>query len=150
MNALQPITASKTTLKPRHEPFGRPTKYDVSIIGKIERYLLTVGREQTKLPKRVDAALMLDVDDETLIEWEHKYPDFSATLARVDRMQMSQLIDDGVYGGKEVNARLAQFLLSANHNLVEKTSQDITSGGDKLQPTQILIVEDKQAGEPTE
>ena len=111
---------------------GRPTDYDPSMIQQIEEYVLTCGREQTKLPKRVDIALLLDVDDETLIEWGKKYPEFSATLSRVDKLQMSQLMDDGMYGGKEVNARIAQFLLSANHGLKEKTAVDVTSQGERL------------------
>ena len=87
----------------------------------IEQYLETVGREQTKLPKRVDIANLLDVDDDTLVRWEKKYPDFYATIKRVDRLQESQLTDDGMYGGKEVNAAMAIFLLKANHGKSDGT-----------------------------
>lgn len=104
---------------------GRPSKYDPAFIKVIEEYLKTVGRNQTKLPKRVDIALEIGVDVETLINWGKEHREFFDALTRVDESQLAQLMDDGFYGGKEVNPRMAQFLLSANHGLKEKS--DITS-----------------------
>ena len=98
---------------------ARPSKYDPAMIKKVGEYLSTCSREQTKLPKRIDVALLLGVDDETLIEWGKKHPEFSATLKRVDAMQMSQLIDDGIYGTGQVSAAMCIFLLKANHGLIE-------------------------------
>lgn len=112
---------------------GRPTKYDPIMVDSVTEYLRTVGREQTKLPKRVDIALMLQVNEETITEWCKLYPDFSAALTRVDMLQKAQLQDDSMYGGKEVNARFGQFLLSANHGMAETTKTDMTSGGEKLE-----------------
>lgn len=100
-------------------PAGRPTKYDPGIVDVIKQYVETCGREQTKLPKRVDIALLLDVDDDTLVEWEKIHPEFSAAIKAVDKLQMSQLVDDGLYGGKEINSGMAIFLLKANHGMIE-------------------------------
>lgn len=112
---------------------GRPTKYRDEFIQKIEEYLQTCGREQTKLPKREDVALLLDVDDETLIEWSKIHPEFSATIKKVDKLQKGELIDDGLFGGKEVNASMAIFLLKANHGMIETNRQEITGkGGEEL------------------
>jgi len=116
---------------------GRPTKYDPSMIQKIEEYVRSCGREQTKLPKRVDVALLLDVDDDTLVEWEKKYPDFSATIKKVDQLQKGELIDDGLFGGKEINAAMAIFLLKANHNMMETEKRILA--GDEDSPVKIDV-----------
>lgn len=110
---------------------GRPSKYDPIFVSKIEDYLRSIGKEQMKLPKRVDVALLLEVDEDTLNNWAKEHPEFLGALTRVDQMQKSQLMDDGMYGGKEINARVAQFLLSANHGLREKS--DITSDDEKIE-----------------
>lgn len=142
---------------------GRPTKYDPSFLGLIDQYLTTVGREQTKIPKRVDIALLLNVDEDTLNNWanarvkdkdgndtnERLYPEFFGALTRVDMMQKSQLMDDGMYGGKEINPQIAKFLLEANHNMVGRSATDITSKGEKLESQTILIVEDEPHHEST-
>lgn len=109
---------------------GRPTKYDPSFVNEIYRYLDTVGREQTKLPKRIDVALLLNVDEDTLNNWAKIHTDFFGALMRVDGMQKSQLMDDGMYGGKEVNPRVATFLLSANHGMKERS--DVTTNDKDL------------------
>lgn len=116
---------------------GRPSKYDPKFVDKIGEYLKSVGREQTRLPKRVDIALLLDVNDETLIEWEKIHPEFSATMSRVDQLQHSQLVDDGVYGGKEVNPQIVKLLLY-NHGYREKS--DVTSADEKIDG--LVIVKD--------
>lgn len=118
---------------------GRPTEYDPKMVNDVYQYLLTVGREQTKLPKRVDLAIRFDVDEDTLNNWGKEHAEFFGALTMIDNMQKSQLIDDGMYGGKEVNARIAQFLLSANHGMVEKSATDLTTQGEKLPAPQIVI-----------
>lgn len=107
-------------------PAGRPTEFKEEYTQQILNYLKTCGGSNQRLPKRVDLALMFDCNEETLTEWGKIHPEFSAALTRVDAMQKSQLMDDGFYGGKEVNPRMAQFLLSANHGMKDRS--DITSG----------------------
>lgn len=116
---------------------GRPTKYDPSMIDVIHEYLKTVGRESTKMPKRVDIALLLDVNEDTLVEWAKENDEFSAAITRVDMMQKSQLMDDGMYGGKEVNAKIAQFLLGANHGMIAPDKNIIS--GDPENPIRVDI-----------
>src|SRR6266496_3611301 len=94
---------------------GRPTEYKPQYPQQVIEYLKTCGGSNQKLPKRVDLALIFDCNEETLTEWGKVNSEFSAALTRVDAMQKGQLMDDGFYGGKEVNPRMGQFLLSDNH-----------------------------------
>lgn len=115
-------------------PAGRPTKYDPSFVKEVDRYLETVGKEQTHLPKMQSLALRLNVNGDTLVEWGKKYPEFSAALEKLMAKQAEQLIDDGIYGGKEVNATIVKLLLQNNHGMKERTD---TTTNDKELPTPI-------------
>ena len=107
--------------KLQKHPGGRPTKYKPEIIyPKIEEYISQCGREQTTLPTIEGLALYLGVNPDTLFEWDKRYPEFSETLKRILALQKKQLIDDGLYGGKEVNATMAIFLLKVNHGMREE------------------------------
>lgn len=104
------------TDKPR--AVGRPTKYIPEIINPIiEEYIGSCGREQTSLPTVEGLALKIGVIPETLIEWAKTYPHFSVSIKKILSMQKKQLMDDGMYGGKDVNSAMAIFLLKANHGM---------------------------------
>ena len=94
---------------------GRPTKYTPDLINKVDEYIAMCGREQTKLPKKKEFAMINGFSDEDIAEWTAKYPEFSRAIKKIELCQESQLQDDGMYGGKEVNAGMAIFLLKANH-----------------------------------
>lgn len=104
-------------------PEGRPTKYLPDIIyPKIEEYISGCGREQTLLPTVEGLALYLDVNADTLYEWSNKHPAFSETIKKILMQQKTQLMNDGMYGGKEVNSTMAIFLLKVNHGMNEAPS----------------------------
>lgn len=115
-------------------PAGRPTKYDPSFVDELDDYLKTTGREQTSLPTIQGFALYLNVDSDTLNNWAAIHKEFFGTLRRLKEIQAKQLIDDGIYGGKEVNATIVKLLLQNNHGMKEKT--DVTTN-DKDLPTPI-------------
>lgn len=115
---------------------GRPTKYHPEFIDELDEYLKSTGREQMSLPTIQGFSLWLDVDDETLTEWSKKYPEFSATLQRLKKLQAKQLIDDGIYGGKEVNSTIVKLLLQNNHGMKERT--DLTTNDETLAPNVTL------------
>ena len=96
---------------------GRPTKYYPGIVKEIEEYFSMCGREQTSLPTVEGLALQLDIRTETIYQWAKKYPMFSDTIKKIAEKQKQQLMDDGMYGGKEVNAAMAIFLLKVNHGM---------------------------------
>lgn len=119
------------------QPVGAPTKYDPEFpyLQKANEYLKKCGREQTRLPKVEEFCdEELDIDDDTAVEWCKLYPksEFSAAIKKIKRAQKGQLIDDGMYGGKEVNPGVAVFLLKVNHGMVETSHTDVTSGGKPL------------------
>jgi len=99
---------------------GRPTKYlPDTIYPKIEEYITSCGKEQTELPTVEGLALYLNVTRDTLYEWSDHYPEFSDTIKKILMKQKTQLMNDGMYGGKEVNAGMAIFLLKVNHGMQE-------------------------------
>lgn len=98
---------------------GAPTKFSPDVYDKVEEYLRTTGREQTSLPTIEGLAEYLDVDSDTIRNWSKEHKQFFVTIKKLVEKQKKQLMDDGMYGGKEVNAAMAIFLLKANHGLKE-------------------------------
>lgn len=98
---------------------GRPTKYNPHIFTQIEEYMQSCSREQTSLPTIEGLAGYLNITSETIRQWAKQHKDFSLTIKKIIDKQKQQLIDDGMYGGKEVNAAMAIFLLKVNHKMRE-------------------------------
>lgn len=110
-------------------PGGRPTKYKPEFIQEVDNYLASV--DQTHLPKLVSFALRIGVNDDTLTEWEKKYPEFSVALDKIRSRQHEQLIDDGIYGGKEVNATIVKLLLQNNFKYIETERKELVGKDNK-------------------
>jgi len=99
---------------------GRPTKYIPEIIyPKIDEYLKLCGREQTELPTIEGLALHLSVNKDTIMEWAKVHKEFSVYIKKLADKQKNQLMNDGLYGGKEVNSTMAIFLLKVIHGFNE-------------------------------
>jgi len=101
-------------------PGGRPTKYKPDVFKKIEAYMQMCGKEQMALPSIEGLAVYLDITSETIRQWAKKYREFSLTIKKIVDKQKIQLMNDGMYGGKEINAAVAIFLLKVNHGMNEK------------------------------
>ena len=112
---------------------ARPSKYDPNknYTELADKYLETVGREQTKLPKLSEFCReYVGVRKETIDIWlgknskvftknDPKRGELSDAIKRVQNKQKEQLMDDGLYGGREVNSVMAIFLLKVNHDMIE-------------------------------
>lgn len=123
------IKEKLVVLKKEGNKVGRPTKYIPDILfPKINEYLSGCGRQQTQLPTAEGLALYLGVNTDTLYEWNKVHPEFSEYLKKMSEVQKDQLINDGMYGGKEVNASMAIFLLKAIHHLKEEPNVQVAVG----------------------
>ena len=118
-------------------PGGRPTKYEDSFIQIAKEYIESCGREATELPTIEGLARTLQVDSDTIVEWDKNNKEFSVTIKKLKDKQKQQLMNDGMYGGKEVNSTMAIFLLKANHGMIETSRQEIT--GENGGPLNITI-----------
>lgn len=124
-------------------PGGRPTKYDPSFCDKVDDYLKTATRENMHLPKLQSFAIYLNVSMDALEDWRKLYPEFSGALDKIMKAQAERLIDDGIYGGKEVNSTIVKLLLQNNHGMKERSETEI-SGPDK-EPVRIVAYSDADA-----
>ena len=128
----------KTIIKPKREqkgPGGRPSEYDPSFVKKVDEYLAnavdkviaipgTGFRTEVQLPKREGFAKYLGVTRQTLDNWSKEYPEFFDALERIDAEQKDRVINKGLSG--DYNPTIAKLILSANHGMAEKSSQEIS------------------------
>lgn len=112
-------------------PTGRPSKYNSSINERLGDYLKSTGRLQTTLPTLEGFAEFLGIHTDTIQDWKEKYPEFSVSIKKILQRQKQQLMDDGLYGGKEVNSAMAIFLLKANHGMIEKQHTIVSGPNDE-------------------
>jgi hypothetical protein len=126
---------------------GRPTKYNLAVLDKVEEYLAMCGREQTCLPTLEGLAIFLGVHTDTIQEWQKQHPEFSLSIKGILDRQKQQLIDDGMYGGKEVNSTMAIFLLKANHNMIE-TERKMLVGADGKNLTNLIQINESNKPVP--
>lgn len=98
-------------------PRGRSTKYDVKALNEAESYVEKCHDSNT-IPYIEELALLLSVDDDTLVEWAKQHDEFSATLKRLKMLQKLYLKQGALE--KRLQPHIAVFLLKANHGLNEK------------------------------
>jgi|WetSurSiteA1Bulk_404760.scaffolds.fasta_scaffold04390_3 hypothetical protein len=113
---------------------GRPSKYREIFVEEVDKYIKTTGREQTELPTKQGLALWFNVDENTLNSWGKKHKRFFSALNKLMLVQAKQLINDGIYGGKDVNSTIVKLLLQNNHGMKERTD---TTTDDKPLPAPI-------------
>lgn len=106
---------------------SRNTKYTDSTVEITRQYIDSCSRESTELPTIEGIALVLGVNDETIGIWAKKYPEFDEVIKDLKAKQKTQLMNDGLYGGKEINSTMAIFLLKVNHGMIE-TEKKILAG----------------------
>lgn len=129
---------------------GRPTKYKEEYIDMVDEYLKLhqdielekIGLKSDKGYEKIDYilkvnlptiegfALYIGVNKTSLYEWEKKEPLFSNALDKIRVEQQTRLINEGLAGN--YNPTIAKLILSSNHGMREKSEQDITSGGEKI------------------
>lgn len=130
---------------------GRPTKLTPELLALAQQYIDQCSDEhevvgenrptviwKVKLPTIEGLAVYIDVSKETLYQWEKIDTGFSDVLTRVRNVQAERLINNSLAGN--YNPVISKLLL-AKHGYIEKQEQDITSGGDKLNPLLVKFVD---------
>lgn len=125
----------KTTNSPAK--IGRPTKYDPSMIEATEKYIADALPTNMEIPTIEGLSGVLHCDDDQINEWTKKYPEFHASIKKLKREQKKHLMLTGLFGGKEINATMAIFLLKCNHGMVETSRTELTGKDGKDLPTPI-------------
>lgn len=105
-------------------PAGRPSEYTQKYCQEVDKYLESFGHGQMSLPQIEDFAEKMGKSIQCFNEWEKKYPEFGEALNKIRKRQKIQLINDGIYGGKEVNSTIVKLLLMNNHGMREKTDNE--------------------------
>lgn len=146
------------TLSNKNGNAGAPTKYRPEFVQAVEDYLKEATTTNKRLIGVEDFAAWLKVDDTTILNWANKTekyfdekkkreriryarPEFFAAIKRLKHYQKAQLLTDGFYGGRDVNATMAIFLLKVNHGMKEIDHVDHTTDGKPL-PIQVVSYKD--------
>lgn len=131
---------------------GRPSEYSEEYIDKVDHYLAQCedtlterGKLQVRLPTIEGFSIYLGVSKKSLYNWRDKHPDFLHALEKIETEQKERLLNMGLSG--DYNPTIAKLVLSANHNMREKTEQDITSQGQQLG---VVILPPKNNGNTVE
>jgi len=110
-------------------PGGRPTLYTPEVITQINEYMAEAVPQNMKIPTVEGIALKLGINRDTLYQWAKDHKEFSDTLDELKLKQKEYLTEIGIFGGKEINATIVMLLLKVNHDMIEKSALDVTSGG---------------------
>ena len=103
-------------------------KYPSDIVEQTRAYIDSCSMEQMEIPTVEGLALLLDVNDDTLVEWAKIHDDFKHVYDRLKMKQKVQLINGGAFGGKDVNGSMFIFLLKANHGMIETEKKMLVDG----------------------
>ncbi|TXH46553.1 MAG: hypothetical protein E6Q97_29245 [Desulfurellales bacterium] len=118
-------------------PAGRPSKYDPIYADKLLEYFSNAepfqivtdekGKQSlfpNKLPTIERFAASIGVDPNTIGNWANAHPEFFGAINEAKAMQRDMLIQGGLMGSYKDT--IVKLILSTNHGMSEKTSQDIT------------------------
>jgi len=111
---------------------GRPTKYKKEYCALVDEYILENQDEEinsnkikVKLPTIGGFALFINTPERTVYDWKDAHEEFSQSLEKIVKEQQKRLINSGLSG--EYNSTIAKLILSSNHGMSDKVSQDINN-----------------------
>lgn len=109
---------------------ARPTLLDDEMHQKAQEYITNYSEHDHPLPSVVGMAVVLGVTSKTLYNWANdESTGFLHTLDQCSDAQHFKLLCEGLTGG--FNPTIVKLALS-NHGYSEKTSTDLTSGGQPI------------------
>lgn len=109
---------------------GRPSKYNEEILELAREYLKTFAKRKEVIPTLEGLALYIKISRETVYAWRDEHKEFSDIVGEILAAQAFGLINGGLRG--ELNPTITKLILSGKHGYVEKSEQDLTTGGDKI------------------
>ena len=120
-------------------PAGRPTKYNDKTCELARDYIKNYNTKyEDVIPMVEGLAIVLDVDRDTIYEWEKHHPEFSDTVRGLITKQGRTLINGALSG--LLKEKTATLILGVNHGMIAKTETDLKSSDGSMQPTVIEIV----------
>ncbi len=130
------MTKPKTNGK---HPGGRPSEYDEHHLKTARQYIL-IGYSNVGdvIPTIEGLAEILVKSKQTLLDWGKQHPEFLDALEELKGKQARLLQNYGLMG--KFAPVITKLMLSANHGMKEKTEQDITSQGEKIQGITVELV----------
>lgn len=123
---------------------GRPSKYDTDIIDKTSAYydkMLNAHKAgAVGFPSIAELSLEIGVSRKVIYEWlkDEDKQQFRDICEKILALQELSLHDNGLIG--KFNATITKLMLT-KHGYVEKTEQDITSGGEKIAPVLVKFID---------
>lgn len=78
-------------------------------------------------------AQYVGISRDTVYAWERENPEFSDIADSVRQLQGRMALNGGLKG--TFNATISKLLLSSKHGYVEQSATDVTSKGEKLEPS---------------
>lgn len=120
---------------------GRPTKYNEEMQQQADSYVYDWDQFDV-VPSRVGLCCFLGIAKHTSYEWAERYPDFSATLKKVETLQEMVALNKGISG--EFNSTITKLVL-ANHGYHDKVQQDNVSSDGTMTPKGITTIDPIEA-----
>lgn len=120
---------------------GRPSKYSPELLAKAQEYITQWKKIGDVVPMLAGLAAYLEIDKDTLQEWEKDKEgklEFSAVCARVRVLQEQALINKGL--SRESDASLSKILLM-KHGYSDRQEIDHTTQGDKITRIERVIID---------
>lgn len=124
------------------------TQYSEAYLQAAKDYLANYAEKGDVVPTIEGLADEMGRAVKTLYNWAEQFDEFAEVMARIMAKQGRELQNKSLR--KEISENISRLLLSSNHNKREKSDQDITSGGDKIQGITVEFIRPQNLPEPTE
>lgn len=116
---------------------GRPSKYTKALLKKAADYLENYRDTGDVIPSIEGLARALNIGRQTIYDWkkDERKVEFAYILEQILSEQARSLLNNGLLG--IFNSAIAKLALG-KHGYSEKSEQDITSGGKKIENNFII------------